>query len=346
LPEKLVHSLEAIGPAAQGVSFVRAGEHGAGCSPAATAAWLGDEAITRNQPGVRYLELVQARHDGPVPVAAPLGVFERSWVLATFVDVGLDIPIPREFLASLDGALAESGVAGGAGLPPDADDTATTLHALAGVGRPRPLDSLWAYQDDDHFVTYPEERTPSVTTNAHVLQSFVSSKATDERSTTAMRRLAEWLAGQQHCDGHWFDKWHASPYYATASCVTALAADGEQTAAVRKAVRWVVETQQTDGSWGRWQGTPEETSYAVRILMHANSGRSDPRVEQAAARGCAFLLATHDMADPPLWHDKDLYTPDRIVLAQRIAALHAAHANPRVRMLVSPWTAAAFGRTA
>lgn len=347
LPPKIVHSLEAIGPAAQGVSFAGAGEDGVGCSPAATAVWLGNAAT--QGPALRYLETVQARHGGPVPVAAPLDVFERSWVVATFADAGLDIPVPPAIVTGLREAFGPSGVPGGAGLPCDADDTATALHALAILGHPRSPDCLWPYQKDDHFVTYPDERTPSVTTNAHVLQAFTdteTTETTEARVPETMRLLAAWLCGQQCADGSWTDKWHASPYYATFSCVTALSGCGESTAAVRKAVRWVVGTQRRDGSWGRWEGTPEETAYAVRILLRANGNRPDPAAEQAAARGCAYLLGSEGTANPPLWHDKDLYAPGRIVLAQRIAALHAANATPRVSRLVGPWVSVVAGRTA
>ncbi|MFD2416732.1 prenyltransferase/squalene oxidase repeat-containing protein [Amycolatopsis pigmentata] len=344
LPPKVVHSLEAVGPAAQGVSFARAGEDGVGCSPAATAVWLGNPAP--EGPARRYLETVQARHDGPVPVAAPLDVFERSWVLATFAGAGIDVPVPPGIVTGLRNAFGESGVPGGAGLPPDADDTATALYALAALGRPRSLDCLWPYQQDDHFVTYPDERTPSVTTNAHVLQAFTSTETTKPGVGETMRVLAAWLCGQQRADGSWMDKWHASPYYATFCCVAALSGCGESTPAVRKAMHWVVGTQRRNGSWGRWEGTSEETSYAVRILLQANGNRPDPTVEQAAARGCAYLLGKDGEADPPLWHDKDLYTPGRIVLAQRIAALRAADANPRVGRLVGPWISVGAGRTA
>ncbi|GLY68872.1 prenyltransferase/squalene oxidase repeat-containing protein [Amycolatopsis taiwanensis] len=336
LPPKLVHSLEMFGPAAQGVSFVQPGPFGAGCSPAATAAWLGSGAMAAKAPAVRYLETVQSRHGGPVPVAAPLDVFERSWVLATFLDAGLDIAPPPAIVAGLHAAFGESGAPGGAGLPPDADDTATTLHALAMLGSPRSLDCLWAYQKDDHFVTYPDERTPSVTTNAHILQAFLSADSADPQLTGAVRTLTGWLAAQQDDDGSWSDKWHASPYYATASCVTALAGCQDDPVAVRRAVRWVLATQRADGSWGRWEGTPEETAYAVQILVRGSDGRPEPLVEQAAARGCAFLIKTENLPDPPLWHDKDLYTPHRILAAQRIAALSVAAANPRVRRLIKP----------
>jgi hypothetical protein len=330
LPAKLWHSLEMLGPSAQGASFVQPGEFGVGCSPAATAAWFGDVATARNP----YLETLQARHGGPVPVAAPLDVFERAWVLATFTDVGLPVTVPAELVDGLRQAFGESGVAGGAGLPTDADDTSTALHALANLGAALPVDCLWEYQVDDHFSTFPEERTPSVTTNAHVLQAFAAYPRSHPGLGDAMRRLSSWLCGQQDEDGSWSDKWHASPYYATVCCVVALAASGESTAAARKAVRWVLDSQRANGSWGYWQGTPEETAYAVQILLRANATRFEPAIEQAAARGCAFLLNAADQPCPPLWHDKDLYTPARIIRAESIAALHLARTSPRVSALI------------
>ncbi|NKQ52759.1 terpene cyclase/mutase family protein [Amycolatopsis sp. K13G38] len=332
LPEKLGHSLEMLGPSARGATFVTPTEFGAGCSPASTAAWFGTHATNGNaHAGMRFLHRLQARHGGPVPVAAPLDVFERAWVLATFTDAGLAVTVPPGVVRGLRAAFTASGVPGGAGLPTDADDTATALHALANLGVPQPLDPLWEYHTGDHFSTYPDERTPSVTTNAHVLQAFAAQPATGPREARTMRELSHWLSARQHDDGSWSDKWHASPYYATVCCFTALTRCPESTAAARKAVRWVLATQRDDGSWGRWQGTVEETAYAVQILLRAG----DPAAEEAAARGCAYLLDAGNDVHPPLWHDKDLYTPARIVRAETIAALHLAGTQPRVAALVA-----------
>jgi halimadienyl-diphosphate synthase len=85
-------------------------------------------------------------------------------------------------------------------------------------------------------------------------------------------------------------------------------------------VRWVLATQRVNGSWGRWQGTAEETAYAVQVLLGA-APRSD-RTARAAARGLAYLSSVDGVAaDPPLWHDKDLYTPTAIVRAAVLAAV-------------------------
>lgn len=338
LPDKILHSLEALGPAARGVGSTRPGVDGLGCSPAATAAWLGgDGAAAGTGAGVRYLENVQARHGGAVPVAAPLTVFERSWVLSTFADAGLTVAVPDELLDSLTAAIGPQGVAGGAGLPPDADDTATVLYALATQGRPRPLDSLREYYVDSHFCTYPEERTPSVTTNAHVLQALCASGQSE-----MARQVAGWIVNQQHPDGSWTDKWHASPYYATTRCFLALAGTGFGASARARALAWITRSQRPDGSWGRWSGTFEETAYAVQVLAKAG----EPWADEAVARGCAFLLSWPDTAHPPLWHDKDLYTPGRIVRAEGIAALHLSRARPRVAALLARLRPAPAERTA
>nr|WP_240323292.1 prenyltransferase/squalene oxidase repeat-containing protein [Amycolatopsis ruanii] len=334
LPDKILHSLEALGPAARNVGSAP-GENGLGCSPAATAAWLGGEGGAH--PGLRYLENVQARHGGAVPVAAPLTVFERSWVLSTFADAGLAVTVPDEVLDDLAAEIGPHGLAGGAGLPPDADDTSTALYALAAQGRPHPLDCLREYHVDGHFCTYPDERTPSVTTNAHVLQALCAHGPSEVAG-----RVAAWIGDQQHPDGSWTDKWHASPYYATARCFLALAGSGRGATARARALRWIAATQRPDGSWGRWQGTFEETAYAVQVLARAG----EPWADEAAARGCVFLLSWPDTAHPPLWHDKDLYTPGRIVRAEGIAALHLARRRPRVAALLARLEPAPAERTA
>ncbi|MGH3870281.1 MAG: prenyltransferase [Pseudonocardiaceae bacterium] len=342
LPRTLLHSLEVIGTPVRGAPSVEPNRGGVGCSPAATAAWLGDVAAGGNHhPFVRYLESVQDV-DGAVPVAAPLGLFERAWVLSTLAEAGLGSTAERSLVQSIHTEFGEWGVAGGPGLPPDADDTATALYALARYGRPRSPACLWAYRAGAHFSCFPGERTPSTSTNAHVLQAFGACLTPDlpERSDylQAMARLTGWLADHQDDDGSWRDKWHASPYYATKCCVVALVEHGGAAgaAAASRAVRWVLDLQRPDGSWGHWVGTPEETAYALQILVRANDSGTGDVIARAAARGCAFLLrAGGHHEHPPLWHDKDLYTPMRIVRAEVLAGLHLAHTDRRVRALLS-----------
>lgn len=342
LPEKLLHSLEVIGVPAHGAPCITpVNGQVVGCSPAATAVWLGDAGVRANEhPGVAYLRSVQTSRGG-IPVAAPLPLFERAWVLSTLAGAGVEFTPPDTLVESLHSAFGADGAAGGLGLPPDADDTGTALYALSLLGSPRSPECLWEYESGDHFSCFPEERTPSTSTNAHVLQAIGAALRQDlpgrERYSAAAERVVQWLSGQQQPDGSWQDKWHASPYYATVCCAVALAEYGGDggAEAVRKAIGWLLATQRAEGSWGHWDATVEETAYAVRTLLQAGDPR-DTQIAEAAARGCAFLLqAPEDHPHPPLWHDKDLYTPVRVVQAEIFAALYLGHTDPHVAPLIS-----------
>ena len=344
LPTKLLHSLEALGPAARGAPFVHPVHGAVGCSPAATAAWLLDH--TGCPAAVGYLKAVQNCGRGPVPGVTPIPVFERAWVLAALTAAGIDVTVPHGMAGSLHAAFGECGVAAGPGLPPDSDDTAVALYTLAQLGSPRSLDYLLTYQVGAYFSCFPDERTPSISTNAHVLQTFgrylEHNFPQRFRHHTLMAKLSGWLRDCQESDGSWWDKWHASPYYATACCATTLHRYSRSTSAatVSQAVKWLLDSQREDGSWGRWSGTHEETAYAVQTLLQTCVSRANHAVEQAAGRGCVFLQrSASDHKHPPLWHDKDLYTPIRVVRAEGLAALHLAYANPHVAAIIDYWAA-------
>jgi hypothetical protein len=255
------------------------------------------------------------------------------------------VAVPNHFRAILSGSLGPAGTSGGPGLPPDADTTSVVLAVLSRLGHEPELDCLMTYDGDGHFRTWAGERTASVTTNAHVLDvlgdRLMRRPELGSRYGAARRRVVAWLCGQQRADGSWTDKWHASPFYATASCTLALSRFGGASArpAVARAVRWLVETQYPDGSWGIWRPTAEETAYA----MHALAGRRRQRrptqqghavldrgVGHAVSRGRAWLLwwtggglvptVQYD-EEPALWHDKDLYRPVAIVRAAVLSAL-------------------------
>lgn len=346
-PQKLMHALEIGGPAARGFAQAVPETTGAiGASPAATAAWLGDRPpADPSTPARWYLETVTALHDGLAPVAAPLTVFERGWVLSWLIRAGLPVQAPPQVVLSLTATLGADGMPAAAGLPADADTTAGALYALALLGVPHKPDPLWNYETPTHFCTWQGEDGFSTTTNAHVLEAFGGFLATGfaasgsggpaganaARYAASAEKVAAWLRGQQCADGSWTDRWHASPYYATACCALALGrfGGGELSAdEIGRARKWVLETQRPDGSWGLWEGTAEETAYAVQTLLRTGAP-PEPNVVEAAARGRDMLvrgLSLPDHAHPPLWHDKDLYHPRAIVRAAVLAALHLIEA--------------------
>jgi hypothetical protein len=350
VPTKMLHSLEVAGAAAHQASGVHVAAFGTvGASPAATAAWLGPSIVHNRETSRHYLEALVDRSGGPVPSVIPITIFERAWVLASLHRAGIDVDVPGEIIDSLAHSIGEQGTPGGAGLPPDADTTAVTLLALSNVGIRPGLDCLGVYETDTHFCTWMGERTASTTTNAHVLDVIMhdatGAEPPSSRHVTVADKLTRWLLDQQSADGFWLDKWHASPYYATAECVTALAgvsrwADamaGAYGAAlgsvarrgIEQAIGWLLETQRADGSWGRWTGTIEETAYGLRAILPA---LATPAAERALARGHHFLAQPREAAeDPPMWHDKDLYLPGAVVSAAVLAAKVLAGRVPAVQ---------------
>lgn len=97
---------------------------------------------------------------------------------------------------------------------------------------------------------------------------------------------------------------------------------------LRKAADWLLREQHDDGSWGRWEGTAEETAYAVRTLLDLTDGGSawTGPAAHAVSRGCAFLLdrGLDTGQRPPLWIGKELYGPAHLVRAALLGALAAA----------------------
>ncbi|NRQ31773.1 hypothetical protein HII36_07960 [Nonomuraea sp. NN258] len=340
LPEKLLHALEVAGPAAGGASVRPTAIGTIGASPAATAAWLvrdvwpGGPAFLDADLVRSHLEAVALRYGGPVPVGLPITVFERGWVLSWLTRAGIPVDVPPEMVADLRAAIGPRGASAGPGLPADADTTSVALYALALLGLPRDPESLLNFDAGTHFCTWQGEDGFSISVQAHVLDAFGAyAAARPERAAAylpVIDRLARLLAERQQPDGSWDDRWHASPYYATLSCVLALGEYGGPHAgdAVARARAWVLDTQRPDGSWGRWDGTVEETAYAVQALLLPTQSGSGAEA-RAAARGYEYLRSSGEMSDyPPLWHDKDLYTPIAIVKAATLAALYLTAQHP------------------
>jgi hypothetical protein len=338
VPQTWWASLEAFGVAAIRLPGVYPVGGAVACAPAATAAWLGHTPHV-GDPAVHYLTRLQARGGGPVPAVTPITTFERAWVLC---GLAAGRSVPASLVDSLDAALADRGAPAAPGLPPDCDDSAVVLSALARHGRRPRVDWLDHYRGDGYFVCFPGERTPSVSTNAHVLEAIGRCTPVQRRRLEAAAAMVtRWLIDNQHTDGGWIDKWHASRYYATACCVQALACDVQALAcdaqaladrptasalqAIRRAAGWVLATQRSDGSWGRWTGSVEETAYGIQVLTSMPAPVRDDAVARAVTRAAAYLAATPVTPEhPALWHAKDLYAPLRVIRAARLGALAAA----------------------
>jgi halimadienyl-diphosphate synthase len=317
LPPRAYHSMEVLTGPPNGYRLV---DGSVACSPAATAAAL---SWRPSREAEEYLRSEGLRLAGAWPTVAPVRTFEVAWLVGAAARLGMTMPAAAADQVGrwLAAQLGADGCGAGPALAPDSDDTAIVLFALHALGHPWHPRHLWPYEEDTHFATFPGERTVSSSTNAHVLEVLLAAHQ-DGRTLRGITKVVTYLLDSQHADGHWDDKWHASPCYATTSAALALRGVPLANGAVERAVRWVLEHQRADGSWGCWIGTREETAHTLHLLL------TTPGHDEATASGIRYLR-TAEPAPVPLWHGKELYEPERIV--ETLVRMTLEHATTATR---------------
>jgi halimadienyl-diphosphate synthase len=326
----LLHSLEYLGNRLD-IEAARAQLSANGSfanSPSATAYFL---LKTRDEQANEYLAmLLRNRADGSLPTVAPFEVFEISWVLYNLARAGHRPAEAQPLLRYLAQALTDDGVGVSMeGLRPDSDDTALTLSVLHRYGFPISAGPLRPFEGVSFFFTFPLERDASVTANAHVLE-VLQVVPPFPRQHVIQQKVAKYLRDARVDGDHWVDKWHGSPFYATAHAVFALIASAPDLCA--PALAWFAKSQREDGSWGWFnQGTPEETAYAVQALMLAPDEFKAGMAEQFR-RAAAYLNETEGEPVIPMWVGKTLYGPTQVVrsavLSAQIMLSRSDHVRP------------------
>lgn len=320
----LAFSLEFLGehPAVDKMSKVLA-EHGAiANSPATTAYYALYSGDTR---ALQFLELVQQRQGG-VPAFYPFRDFELAWVLQHLAYSGVPTSdyVPDSSWEQLLTHLTPKGI----GIDPlfginDGDTTSVTLHALARGGHyvdPRIL-HVFEHPQKRIFQTFFFERNMSVITNIHALEALAYMPDYPDRDMVVTNIIISLLDHRRY-ETFWIDKWHISPYYATAHALIALIEANEGVVVQHSnTLEWFIHTQRRDGSWGYFdRGTSEETAYVLLALLyyHEQLGRIDKSILR---RGIDYLLQHRGEPHPELWIAKTLYTPHDIVESAILATL-------------------------
>lgn len=314
----LLHSLEYLGDRLdpQAVRARLSPNGSCANSPSATAYYLQRTADPR---AAAYLgSLLAARGDGSVPTVAPFEVFERAWVLYNLARADFRPAEAASHVSYLAQALTEDGVGvAKEGLRPDSDDTALTLSVLHRYGYPISMGPLRPFEGISFFFTFPLERDASVTANAHVLE-VLRVCAPFPRQHVIEQKVMKFLRDARVDQDHWLDKWHVSPFYATAHAIFALAAAAPDVCL--PAYAWFGNSQREDGSWGWFdRGTPEETAYAVQALM-AGPAAVRAGMEDNLRRAEKYLNETDGEPVIPMWVGKTLYAPDEVIHSAVLSA--------------------------
>jgi halimadienyl-diphosphate synthase len=285
-------------------------------SPSATAYFL---LKTADEQANEYLAMLIAnRGDGSLPTVEPFEVFEIAWVLYNLARAGQKPAEAQPLLRYLAQALTDDGVGvSREGLRPDSDDTALTLTVLHQYGYPISAGPLRPFEGVNFFFTFPLERDPSVTANAHVLE-VLQAVAQFPRQHLIQQKVIKYLRDARVDGDHWVDKWHGSPFYATAHAVFALTASAPDLC--EPAFKWFRKTQREDGSWGWFsQGTPEETAYAVQALMAAPA-EIRANLTESLRRAADYLNESQGEPVIPMWVGKTLYAPTQVIRSAVVSA--------------------------
>ena len=333
----VVHSLEFLGDQAE-ISGLKAaqGLNGAiGNSPAATASYF---MRSRDERARRYLESCMTHNGGAeVPVLHPCETYEYLWAAYHLFLAGIPASelLTPKYRQTLSSALENGGVSLAPSFPiPDADDTAVALLFLEDAGEsPDPRVLLPFSTSEGHFASFQYERHTSIGVSLHVLHALLRIRGYPDRTRTIVRVL-DYLASKQIEGLYWIDKWHISPYYATAHALCILKELPRQQASrmkplVERSRNWLRNTQNGDGSWGFYEeSTMEETAYGL-LALTAGAGTPAASDDDSCIRAARYLMnalcelenAETPYQHPPLWIDKCLYTPSMIVRAVVISAL-------------------------
>ncbi|MBN1311017.1 MAG: hypothetical protein JXB30_06320 [Anaerolineae bacterium] len=292
---------------------------------APTAAYLRAKRISGSDSprAEAFLNDLVERGSGGVPFCDPAEIFERVWVLDNLRRVN-ESPNRLSITHVLDSIYRawytnKPGVSSSNLFPVnDGDDIAVGLTLLQWGGYlvdDQPLLNLW---DSDHFRSYPDERSASVSTNLHALIALRHQPGFPHCDKAEL--VTHWLVEHMQKDIPFADKWNISPFYSASHAIEALS--GLDNAAARRCVSFLAQHQQDDGGWG-WYGaaTLEETAFCVMGLAHAFSHGllNDSRVLSRAAQ--FMTRATTDKIYPYLWIGKTLFQSGSIVRS----SIYAAH---------------------
>lgn len=288
-------------------------------SPLATA-YFALYVRRKNPAALAYLRRVTV--NGAAPNVAPFDIFEPAWVLWNLslietLDSNL-LELCRPHLDSLENAWIPGEGAGFAAAyaAKDGDETSIVYEVLTHFDRYVDVEAILHYEEPDHFRCFALEANPSISANIHILSAL--RKAGFESRSPSVQKILSFLMDTRKNGVYWFDKWHASPYYATAHAIIACAGYCDST--VEKAVEWLLTTRNQDGSWGYYMPTAEETAYCLQALTswQRYGGHISFHILE---RGADWLEEHADPPYPPLWIGKCLYCPEMVVRSAVLSAL-------------------------
>jgi halimadienyl-diphosphate synthase len=199
---------------------------------------------------------------------------------------------------------------------PDGDDTSLVYEVLSKFNLAPDIDSVLAFEEEDHFRTYHFEANSSRSVNIHSLGAL-RTLGLDVGHPT-IQKLLQYLTNTKITDAYWVDKWNLTPYYTTSHAIITCA--GYANHLVESSIAWILSTQLPDGSWGQHGSTAEETAYALQAL-NIWKQKGGQVSKDVIKKGAEWLKAHSEPPYAPLWIGKGLYCPTNVVRSAILSAL-------------------------
>jgi halimadienyl-diphosphate synthase len=287
--------------------------------------------MLNGKPDDRSMDYLQNMRQGMdhIIYLYPFRTFELTWALNNLAFTGLPITdfAGKNIWEELKGQLGSGGI----GLDPsfgipDGDITSVTSRLLMMAGYDVDPAILGGFQDkkSNIFKTYDFERNISIGTNLHAMEALEMMAGSYPNRYQVLEEIVIRLLDNRIFSVYWIDKWHISPYYATAHVLVGmLRHDAFLLYICQPTIDWMLHTQRPDGSWGFYDcGTVEETAYVLTALLYYH--QHSPVKLEVLQRAADYLARNHrgpDSEYPELWIGKCLYTPQDIVRSAVLSAL-------------------------
>jgi halimadienyl-diphosphate synthase len=291
-----------------------------GYSPASTAYFT-----LTIKPGdaraINYLKNIAI--DGGVPFVSPFNIFERCWSLWN-ISLLDDIDSKMMELIQPHLTFLHKNWIHGQGISfttdcdlIDSDDTSVTHSVLSRFGYDLDIEALLSYEEKDFFRCYHYEVNPSIGANIHILGAL--KRAGLDKDHPSVKKIINFLYKSRYDKTHWFDKWHASPYYITSHAI--IECQGYDDELCKDAIKWMLNTQKVNGSWGFYNiSTAEETAFCIQALKlwQKNGGKvPSGRIDIATQ----WLKDHYAPPYPWMWIGKTLYYPELLIKSIILTAL-------------------------
>lgn len=175
------------------------------------------------------------------------------------------------------------------------------------------------YYFDDHFLTYYEEMSVSLSTNLNCLYCLKLFGLNE-----IVQKLTLWLKNFIHNENFSFkDKWHISKYYCMSKAIISFVSVDNEFAL--EIFEQMISEQREDGGWGNFnRSTVNETSMSIISIVYLlNEGLAELSLNIIEKAKC--FLESNDKIFP-MWISKTLYSN---VNLDKIICLSAKYATEK-----------------